>query len=673
MDNILILGVEGSGKTVLAMAFAKVFAGHAGDGYRLKPENQAAFRFLEQMPASLYAVPRPPEQPGRYADLRFTACRGQEELFALDVPECPPELFRVAFQEAAGQPDPAAFAARAEALKGDLEALRARIAGASRVLVLFDVSSIRGGDGEAQPAHLDAVWATNACIRHLLGRPYPPAVSLVLTHADRDPASGNDFAAILRRRLPLLADNYPQLPGFAVSSVKPDDPEVGLQPLLFSLFGKTAPLDGLLDEARRAWAPLVAAAAAPDADALRAAADRLDALRGQAPWYAQGSHALFFAPEVADTLRRFADTPPADGTVADALKAAFPLLAAAASAPAPKREIPPRSHSHGGSRTHSHSAPPAGNRPAAAAAVPGGGSAPASSHHHHHHRHGGRHTPNRRFFRRLKRHLPWVLAAIVLALALHYGLPAARDAYGRHCLDRGLRISATRPADAHKALLAARKYRAAGADLALVLGQLSGAGGKTDPEAAAAEFDACRWTYSRPADLAQFHGVIRHVRRLADSGDPNARYLVARMLDEGKGGNRDPEEALRLMVDAASRQQPQAMSWLAAKAGTGDTEAQAALGRLYLAGQGPEGHEAESVRWVLVAGNHGAEGAPEWLDAQAESGNAAAQFVIGRKAELRARKTGNNAPAIEWYRKAAAQGNADALKALARLGVGIEG
>lgn len=668
MDDILILGVEGSGKTVLAMALAKVFAGHADAGVRLKPENQAAFRFLEQMPASLYAVPRPPEQPGRYADLRFTVCRGQEELFALDVPECPPELFRTAFQEAAGQDDPAAFAARAEALRPDLEALKARIAGATRVLVLFDVSTIRG-DGEDQAAHLDTVWATNACIRHLLALPYPPAVALVLTHADRDPASGNDFAGILRRRLPLLADNYPALPGFAVSSVKPEDPEVGLQPLLFSMFGKTAPLDGLLDEARRVWAPLLADPA-PDADALRAAAGRLDALRGQAPWYARGSHALFFAPGVADALRRFADEPPADGTVADALKAAFPLL----SAPAPKREIPPRTHSHGGSRPHSHSAPEAGKRTAAAAAGSGGGSAPsASHHHHHHHRHGGRHTPNKRFFRRLMRHLPWLLAAFVLALAFHYGLPAARRAYGRRCLDRGLRISAIRPDDARKALLSARKYRAAGADLALVHVRLAGADGRSDPGDAAADFDACRWTYARPADIAQFHGVVRHVRRLSDSGDPAARYIVARMLDEGKGGDRNPEEALRLMVDAAARQQPQAALWLAAKAGAGDAEAQAALGRLFLAGKGPAGYDAESVRWVLIAGNHGSEGAPEWLDAQAEAGNAAAQFVVGRKAELRARKTGDNAPAIEWYRKAAAQGNADAIKALGRLGVAVGG
>ena len=668
MDNILILGVEGSGKTVLAMAFAKVFADHADAGLRLKPENRAAFRFLEQMPASLYAVPRPPEQPGRYTDLRFTVCRGQEDLLALDVPECPPELFHAAFKADSEQ---AASTAPDEALKDDLKALRARIAGASRVLVLFDVSLIRGGDGEEQPAHLDAVWATNACIRHLLGLPYPPSVALVLTHADRDPASGNDFAAILRRRLPLLADNYPALPGFAVSSVKPDDPEVGLQPLLFSLFEKTAPLDGLLDEARRVWSPLAAPekdAPAPDAEALRAAADRLDALRGQAPWYAQGSHALFLAPEAAAKLRQLADEPEAGTSVADSLKAAFPLLAA----PAPRRETP-RTHSHGSSRSHSsHSSPATGTgkaTPGAAAALgKGPATAPAqpSSHHHHHHRHhGGRHTPNRRFFRRVMRYLPWVLATILLALALHYGVPAARRAYGRRCLDRGLRIFATRPDDARKALLAARKYRAAGADLALVHGRLSG----TDSEAAAADFDACRWTYTRPADIAQFHGVIRHIQRLADSGDSNARYLVARMLDEGKGANRDPEGAFRLMVDAAVRQQSQAMLWLVAKATGGDTEAQAALGRLYLAGQGPDGHDTEAVRWVLVAGNHGAEGAPEWLDAQAEAGNAAAQFVVGRKAELRARKTGDNAPAIDWYRKAAAQGNADAIKALARLGV----
>ena len=95
----MFLGVEGSGKTVLNMALAKVFAAHPEAGFRLRPENRAAFHFLEQLPASLYATPQPPEQPGKYASVAWSVCRGQDAVLSLDIPECPGDLFRLAFQK----------------------------------------------------------------------------------------------------------------------------------------------------------------------------------------------------------------------------------------------------------------------------------------------------------------------------------------------------------------------------------------------------------------------------------------------------------------------------------------------------------------------------------------------------------------------------------------------
>ena len=115
---------------------------------------------------------------------------------------------------------------------------------------------------------------------------------------------------------------------------------------------------------------------------------------------------------------------------------------------------------------------------------------------------------------------------------------------------------------------------------------------------------------------------------------------------------------------------PQAFQWMVACARGGDIDAQVLLGRFFLDGNGPAGYDDESVRWVLVAATHGAEGYSAWLEVQARSGNVAAQYILGRKAELHARKTGSRdfTPALNWYSQAAAQGHPEAVAALTRLG-----
>lgn len=669
MGTILFLGVEGSGKTVLNMALAKVFAAHPEAGYRLKPESSASFRFLEQLPASLYATPQPPEQPDRFVPMPWSVCSGQQTLLSLDIPECPADLFRLAFQKPEDSPNPSDFSARAEAHADDIRQLLAQVDAASRVFVLFDPSRMRGT--EKDPGRLDAVWATNACLRQLLERPYPPPVTLLLTHADRDPASGNDFRAILRQRLPLLADNYPDLPGLAVSSVKPDDPDYGLQPLLFQMFAETAPLAGLLASGTRIWAELAAEGAAESSpDALRDAADRLDALRTQAPWFAQGDHALELAPRFAAELRRLADAPSPEGGIRKVLAAAFPELAARA-ATAAKREATAKASARAVPK------PASGHSPSSSSSSPASPSSSSSSgtphRHHHHHHHGGRRTPTRRFFDKIVRYVPWAIATVVLALAFTYGVPFAKRAWGQHCMDRGLRLAASRPEAAFRSFQSAYKFKAAGSGIALMACRQIGIGCAIDPDAAAAAYGNCRWNYTSPQNNIVVQRLVKQLQRMADAQDPNAQYLLGRMHEDGNGFSQpDPSAAFHRMEQAMTHGQPQALQWMIARARGGDADAQILLGRLYLDGNGPSGHDAESVRWVLVAANRGAEGGPAWLASQGEAGNAAAQFVLGRQAELRAKKSGsgNLAPALDWYRKAAAQGHAEAQSALTRLGAG---
>jgi hypothetical protein len=196
-----------------------------------------------------------------------------------------------------------------------------------------------------------------------------------------------------------------------------------------------------------------------------------------------------------------------------------------------------------------------------------------------------------------------------------------------------------------------------------------GIGCAINPDAAASAFESCRWSYTAPQNNIVIQRLVKQLQRMADAQDSNALYLLGRMHEEGKGVPQDSAKAFHRMDQALSNGQPQALQWMIARARGGDADAQIRLGRLYLDGNGPSGHDSESVRWVLIAGNRGAEGAPAWLESQARSGNPAAQFTLGRKAELRAQKTGsgNLAPALDWYRKAAAQGHPEAQSALDRL------
>ena len=60
MGKVVFLGVEGSGKTTLAMALTKAFARHADEGWYLRPEGRGAYNF-----ATIAPFPRRPPPHAR--------------------------------------------------------------------------------------------------------------------------------------------------------------------------------------------------------------------------------------------------------------------------------------------------------------------------------------------------------------------------------------------------------------------------------------------------------------------------------------------------------------------------------------------------------------------------------------------------------------------------------
>ena len=134
-----------------------------------------------------------------------------------------------------------------------------------------------------------------------------------------------------------------------------------------------------------------------------------------------------------------------------------------------------------------------------------------------------------------------------------------------------------------------------------------------------------------------------------------------------------------------------AIKLLRAEADKGDAIAANALGEIHIAGRGVKASPAEALKWfqkAADAGNAagqfnlarllfiGAEGVPKdeeksrfLLRTSAEAGYPPAQAQLGGYVESLAARSENKAQIIEareWYEKAAAQGQPDALLALAR-------
>ena len=153
---------------------------------------------------------------------------------------------------------------------------------------------------------------------------------------------------------------------------------------------------------------------------------------------------------------------------------------------------------------------------------------------------------------------------------------------------------------------------------------------------------------------------------------PTALQKAREALDKN-----DPEAAVKLLRPEAEK---------------GNAEAANALGELTQAGRGTKAAPAEAVKWfqkAAEAGSNaaqfnlarllfmGAEGVPKdeekalfLLRTSAEAGYAPAQAQLGSTTESAASRSENKAQtaeAREWYEKAAAQNQPDALLALARF------
>jgi hypothetical protein len=121
-----------------------------------------------------------------------------------------------------------------------------------------------------------------------------------------------------------------------------------------------------------------------------------------------------------------------------------------------------------------------------------------------------------------------------------------------------------------------------------------------------------------------------------------------------------------------------AVDWFTKAADHGDASSEFQVGYAYAFGRGVIKDEVAVTKWWSKCAQHNKDIDPGTRDQQstvfkyfkteAVAGDSVSQYFVGLMSELAIGVEPDTAAAIEWYRKAAAQGDAEAGRALQRLG-----
>ena len=225
MGKVVFLGVEGSGKTTLAMALAKACARHADVGWYLRPEGRGAYNFATVAPND-FAVDGFPAQTSSAREMTWTISRDGKDMGGIRILDYPGEIYRLAFLNAEDEADPDAFRARAAANAEELDVLNRAIEEAESLYVLFnlqDALDLRGDD-----SNRSAVWVTNECLKRLKALPSRPRVTLVFTQVDRYQTEDDFLHSFTPAELDLIGHDHPDVDWMMVSVLVPSDSEFGI-------------------------------------------------------------------------------------------------------------------------------------------------------------------------------------------------------------------------------------------------------------------------------------------------------------------------------------------------------------------------------------------------------------------------------------------------------------
>ena len=213
MNKIAIVGVEGSGKTVLLSVLVDKYENPDAAGIFLSPENRRALEFTKRNVALLRSGQWPAATTTNSV-LRWNLCKaspqGRRVLGELSLLDFASEHFRQAF----GEHDETEKAAHTE----EVQTLMSQIDDADIVLALVNLGDIVNGDMTG-PRPLETMSLVKAILDYAVGR---HRCAIVLTQTDSYRAVIKECGGpreTLEKYLPNVVNSYPGVPVFAVAAV----------------------------------------------------------------------------------------------------------------------------------------------------------------------------------------------------------------------------------------------------------------------------------------------------------------------------------------------------------------------------------------------------------------------------------------------------------------------
>ena len=223
MKKISIVGVEGSGKTVLLSAIGDKYENPDASGVFLSPENERAFGFttmhMHAMRSGQWPVATTANSNLDWTLFRKTDGRN-EEICRLSLLDFAGEAYRLCFGEHSEE--------ETDNWADVLAALKDHIAQSDLLIVIVNLSDVINAS-PTDPRSRETKWLTKSVIDYASRNGNSKDVAIVFSQADVykseiEACGGNEAA--LRKYLPHVANVYGNLPVLAVSAInktRPDD------------------------------------------------------------------------------------------------------------------------------------------------------------------------------------------------------------------------------------------------------------------------------------------------------------------------------------------------------------------------------------------------------------------------------------------------------------------
>jgi TPR repeat protein len=212
MSRVAIVGVEGSGKTVLMAALADLYGDPSHDSIYLMPESQSSFAFMKHIPHKMRAEHQWPAATTieSFKHLKWSMRIGQKILMDIEMLDYPGELYRMAFGERKE--------AEIDPHRESIHEFLAHLVDADILVVLFNLSDALDVGGN--PRNTETVWLTRGIFEYAKKLPNLKSQLLLFTQADRyreelDTPGGATSAK--NKHLPMLHVLFPDLDCRAVS------------------------------------------------------------------------------------------------------------------------------------------------------------------------------------------------------------------------------------------------------------------------------------------------------------------------------------------------------------------------------------------------------------------------------------------------------------------------